>query len=190
MYKAVIFDFFDVLHGDPFKRWLKANNLERSGEFERSSQLVDLGHITEDEFHERLSRLSGTSLAGVKEIFDDRSVIDRDMLRLVKRLRRQYKTGLLSNASGEYLRPLLAHHELVELFDEIVVSSEVGFIKPGPEIFRHILRKLDVKPQEAVFVDDNPYNVEAAAALGLRGVVFTHHDALLEELLTLKVATK
>lgn len=190
MYKAVIFDFFDVIHGDPFKRWLKTNGLERSGDFEKSSQLVDLGHITEDEFHERLSRLSGRSLSGVKEVFDDRSVIDKDMVQLVKKLRIHYKTGLLSNASSEYLRPLLEHHDLVELFDEIVVSSEIGHIKPRPEIFYHILEKLAVRPEEALFIDDNPQNVAAAAALGLQGVVFTHYQTLLKELLTLNIVTK
>jgi epoxide hydrolase-like predicted phosphatase len=190
MYKAVIFDFFDVIHGDPFKRWLKTNGLERSGDFEASSQLVDLGHISEDEFHERLSRLSGTSLAGVKEIFDDRSVIDKDMVRLVKELRGHYKIGLLSNASSEYLRALLAHHELAELFDEIAVSSEVGFIKPGPEIFQHILQKLAVKPEETLFIDDNPHNAEAAAALGFGAITFTDYRSLRKELLTLNIVTK
>ena len=53
-----------------------------------------------------------------------------------------------------------------------MVSAEEGAAKPDPAIYRIALRRLGVKPREAVFVDDVAANVEAACALGMHGVQF------------------
>ncbi len=182
MYKAIIFDFFDVIHSDPYYRWLKKHGLERSGEFEESSQMLDRGQINDMEFYQRLGDLSGHSSESVKAVFDDTQLIDQDIVTLLKELRDQYKLGLLSNASGQYLRPILKEHGLIDLFDEVVVSAEVGIIKPDPAIFKHILDKLDVQASEAIFTDDNPHNVAAAESVGIHSIVFTSEKALRQEL--------
>lgn len=184
MYKAIIFDFFDVIHSDPFLRWLKKYGYERRGEFEESSRMLDVGNISDREFYERLGELSGQKPENVKKVFDDTGRIDKDLVKLIERLRGHYKLGLLSNATGKYLRPILESHGLTSLFDEIAISAEVGSIKPHPEIFDHILEKLDVKADEAIFIDDNPDNVAAASSMGIGGIVYTDEDALRKELAT------
>ena len=83
---------------------------------------------------------------------------------LLGHLRGRARLGLLSNAGPE-LRELVA--PLAGLFDHIVISAEVGFRKPEPEIYRLALEQLGVEPAEAVFVDDRARNVEAARVLGL-----------------------
>lgn len=64
-----------------------------------------------------------------------------------------------------------------ELFDVVVISTEVGMRKPEPEIFRHTARLLDRRPEECVFVDDLGRNVRAASALGMATV---HHRTAAE----------
>jgi putative hydrolase of the HAD superfamily len=182
MYKAIIFDFFDVIHSDPFQRWLKKHDYERSGEFAKSAQQVDFGRISYDEHYQRLSELSGQSAQSIKEVFDDTQLIDQDMVELIRSLHGQYKIGLLSNAGGQYLRPILEEHGLMELFDEIAISAEIGVVKPDPAIFKHALKQLGVKAEEAIFTDDNPGNVAAAEAVGIRSIVFTSEKALRREL--------
>lgn len=77
-------------------------------------------------------------------------------------------TGLLSNSWGnDYPRELWG-----ELFDAVVISSEVGLRKPDERIFRHAAAALGLDPAECVFVDDIEHNIRAAEAVGMVGV---HH---------------
>jgi putative hydrolase of the HAD superfamily len=92
------------------------------------------------------------------------------VLAVVEGLRGVARVGLLSNA-GPGLRGLIA--PLAGSFDDIVISAEVGWRKPEPEIFELALRRLDSRPGETLFVDDFPHNVEAARELGIRGHRFT-----------------
>ncbi|HEY0093955.1 MAG TPA: HAD family phosphatase [Archangium sp.] len=83
------------------------------------------------------------------------------------------KLVLLSNTNVlhvEYLRPRLP---LLERFDHLVLSCEVGHVKPEPAIYQEALKHAGCAPHEAVFFDDLPEYVEAANALGIRGHLFT-----------------
>ncbi len=80
-------------------------------------------------------------------------------------------TGLLSNSWGTegYPREKIAAH-----FDTVVISGEVGLRKPDPRIFRLAADRLGLPVEACVFVDDLDLNVEAAEAIGMKGVV--HRD--------------
>lgn len=78
------------------------------------------------------------------------------------------RTGLLSNSWGTDGYPLDALHEV---FDDLVISGEVGLRKPDPAIYRLAAERLDVAPEACAFVDDFPGNVAAAEALGMHGVL-------------------
>jgi putative hydrolase of the HAD superfamily len=182
MVQAIVFDFFDVIHSDPFNRWLKKYGYKREGKLEESSRLADIGHISEEEFYKRLSLHSGQSLESVKAVFGNVNLVDKELVKFIAGLHRNYKIGLLSNSTSEYLRPILEIHNLMPLFDEIVISAEIGLLKPDAKIFNHILRKLQVKPQNAIFIDDNPRNVDAARAMGMPAVIYTDMDTLRHQL--------
>ncbi len=93
-------------------------------------------------------------------------------------------TCLLSNSWGNsYPRELFD-----ELFDAVVISSEVRLRKPDPAIFHHALDLIGLPPEECAFVDDIEYNVRAAEELGITGVHYRDVEttlARLEELLGL-----
>ncbi len=182
MYKAVIFDFFDVIHRGPFQHWLKQHGLGRSGDMHRNSELLDVGDISDEEFYRRLGELSGQPHEQVAAVFNDTSFIDQDMIALIKQIKQQHKTGLLSNSSIEYLWSIIDRHDLEALFDVITVSAEVGLIKPDPRIFEHILGRLDVKAEEAIFIDDNSANTTAAGKLGIRSITYVGIEPLRKEL--------
>ena len=90
---------------------------------------------------------------------------------VVRALRPRYKLSVLSNADGT-LRDRLEREGLHRLFDDIVVSAEVGMAKPEPEMFHLALERLGLAPANCVFVDDWDLNVDAARAIGMVGV---HH---------------
>jgi putative hydrolase of the HAD superfamily len=65
-----------------------------------------------------------------------------------------------------------------ELFDCVIDSSEVGLRKPNPAIFHLALERVGgIAPARAIFIDDFAGNVDAAAALGIRGVLVGHDPA-------------
>lgn len=95
---------------------------------------------------------------------------DGELVGLIRELRAAgIRIGLLSNHSRE-LRQRLG--DLEPLWDAVVISGEVGVLKPDPTIYRLALERLDVAPEQALFVDDWRPNVEGARQLGMSGVRF------------------
>ncbi|MBR0552293.1 HAD family hydrolase [Stakelama marina] len=89
----------------------------------------------------------------------------------------------LTNFSGEFFPAF--REEWTELFDrfrDIVVSGDEKLVKPDPAIYALALDRFGLTPQEALFVDDNPANVKAAADAGIHAVHFTDADAFRREL--------
>lgn len=106
--------------------------------------------------------------------------LEEDMLAGLGRARAAgVATALLSNSWGTGLYP---RERLDGLFDVVVISGEVGLRKPEIGIFRLTLDRLGIEPARALFVDDHPGHLEAAAQVGLRGVLHRSPDATLAEL--------
>jgi putative hydrolase of the HAD superfamily len=82
-----------------------------------------------------------------------------------------FRLYLLSNTSVAFHRfkkdiPGIQH------FDDILISADVGLVKPDPAIFRLACERFGIRPDESVFIDDTPINVEAAHHIGMRAIVF------------------
>lgn len=86
------------------------------------------------------------------------------------------KTAILSNGVPEVMDRVRAERPLMELFDAVVVSYELGHAKPDREIYETTLSRLGVAPEDALFVDDRLENIQAADGLGLRTFHFTGDD--------------
>jgi FMN phosphatase YigB (HAD superfamily) len=56
------------------------------------------------------------------------------------------------------------------IFDEYVLSFEVGFMKPHPQIYKEALERAGFRAKECVFIDDREENIEGAAKLGINGI--------------------
>ena len=73
-----------------------------------------------------------------------------------------------------------------ELFDVVVDSSEVGMRKPNPAIYHHALEALGgIPPDEAVFLDDSPGNVEGARRAGLHAILVETPEQAIKDLTAL-----
>jgi len=82
------------------------------------------------------------------------------------------KTAILSNMPRDlalYLRP---NASWLKQFDHATFSAEIGLVKPAPGIYLECLKGLDVRAEEALFLDDNAANVEGARALGIHALRF------------------
>ena len=98
---------------------------------------------------------------------------------LLERLHAQ-KTPLyaLTNWSAELFPIGRRRFGFLDRFRGIVVSGEEGVIKPDSEIFAILCQRHDLSPAECLFIDDNPANVAAAAALGFSAHRFTDAASL------------
>lgn len=204
MLRGLIVDWGGVLTtslGDTFQRWAAEDGIDYP--HYRSVMAELLGPVAgleaginpihalergemevadfEVELAARLRRVDGGVVVadGLISRMFDRFSHAPDMNGLVRRARqRGIKTALLSNSWGNaYPRAGWS-----EMFDEVVISGEVGMRKPEPEIYLHASRLLALAPETCVFVDDLPINVRAAVELGMVGVHHTDYERTRAEL--------
>jgi HAD superfamily hydrolase (TIGR01509 family) len=185
-------------------RWDVARELDRAHGLPRSSVFETLyrsdawhgvergaGDLTEwaAGAHRELERRAGHPLPRLHDEWRGAQTAIAANFALVRRLRRSHKVSVLSNADMS-LRDRFARDGIDVLFDDIVISAEVGMAKPDPAIFRLAAERLGLTPAECVFVDDWDRNVEAACAVGMRGVVHRADkgDDLRAQLLVLGIA--
>jgi putative hydrolase of the HAD superfamily len=129
----------------------------------------------EDGYAERL-REDGVAAAegpGLLARLQARMRPDLDTLALVARTRAAgHRVGLLSNSLGD---DCYAGYDLPALFDAVTISAEIGVRKPSRRAYAVACERLGVRPEDTVMVDDLRQNLDAAARLGIAGVL--HRDA-------------
>ena len=102
---------------------------------------------------------------------------------LMKRLKKAgYPVYGLSNWSAETFPLVREKYDFFNLLDDIILSGEVGAIKPEPEFFEIALRKIGLPAQQCLFIDDAPANIEQAQKMGFSTVLFTSPEQLEREL--------
>ncbi|MEZ4642964.1 MAG: HAD family hydrolase [Chloroflexota bacterium] len=104
-------------------------------------------------------------------------VLYPDTLTTLTTLReRGYKLGLITNSMMPmWMRDIeLAAYQLLDFFDARVTSGDVGYMKPHPAIYHHVLEQLGIVPEQAVFVGDRPENdIAGANAVGMVSVMMS-----------------
>jgi len=126
MYKAIIFDFFDVMRTDAYKAWLDLHGLKREGIFKDIVEEMDHGHIKLEQFLQRLSDITGQTPEEIFNEMEEGATLDHEVLKIAEKLRVNYKIALLSNAPSDFLRSLLREHNLEKYFDEIVIQAKLA----------------------------------------------------------------
>lgn len=82
------------------------------------------------------------------------------------------KLTVASSAKREELRALLDLANVSDLLESTTSSSDAERSKPDPDIVRAALASLDIEASRAIMIGDTPYDVEAAARLGVRCIAF------------------
>ena len=143
-----------------------------------------MGEITSAEhWASVLKRLKrpASELSVIRDEFFAGDIIDRTLVEYIRSLRGKYKTGLISNAWSD-LRDFVVREKFDDAFDNMVISAEVGTMKPEPRIFQIALEQFGVKPKEAIFVDDFYINIEGCEKVGIKGIHFQDAESTLKQL--------
>ena len=191
--KAVFFDLGGVIVRTEFQapRQLLADRLGMEYEdlnkivFDSESGLkASMGEISsEDHWASVIKRLKRptSELVAIRDEFFAGDIVDRTLVEYIRSLRGNYKTGLISNAWGD-LRDFIAREKFDDAFDKMIISAEVGAMKPEAKIFQIALEQFGVSPNEAVFVDDFLINIEGCEKVGMKGIHFKDPESALKQL--------
>jgi len=185
--KNIVFDLGGVIitldRGEAVKRFCNAG-LEDAEEllsaYHQKGIFLDLeeGKLSQDEFYEAVRKQAGRFVS--KETIDAgwmgfmKEVPGYKMVMLEELRRKGYRLYLLSNtnpvimdwASTTAFSP--QGKSIYEYFDKLYLSYQIGYTKPGPEIFQFMFDDSGMIPSESLFIDDGKANVEMGEQLGMK----------------------
>ncbi len=184
--RAVIFDFGGVLcpmpqpaEFEPLRQMTGLDEAVFQDCFWRERLDYDRGTTDGAGYWRTFARLAGISISEEqipRMIALDLAMwqkLDPTVMGWIRRLSQAgIKTGILSNMGNDLAAYLRKNAEWLKQFDDVVFSGELQLVKPEAGIYRASLSGLGVQPEEALFLDDNPANVEAAQALRIQAVRF------------------
>lgn len=127
------------------------------------------------DFYSRWVEMLGGPIQGTVDIF--KKLKENESL----------KFYALTNWSAETFPIALDRFDFLQWFDGRVVSGEEKMRKPFPEFYQLLLNRYQVKPGEALFIDDNLRNVKAAEVIGIKSIQFHSAEALTIKLEELKL---
>ncbi|MGD8374011.1 MAG: HAD-IA family hydrolase [Candidatus Woesebacteria bacterium] len=173
--KAIFFDFFGVISLARHQLFFETtipNYHKRRLELEDLGRQHDLGLITTDQYLYELSMATGMSAKQCLDQMRSQRVTNEPLLNYIKdQLKPNYKIGMISNAGGDVKEYI--DKKYWSIFDTVVISCEVGVIKPDPLIFEIACQRLNVTPSQAVLVDDTQDNCDGAKSAGMVPILYT-----------------
>ncbi len=199
--KVLIFDFGNVLIRLNFERSFVA--FENILNVDWSDRIVppsiqeaiaafDKGALTPNEFINRF-RSFNPDASDIQIIDAWNSLLENipsQRLTFLENLKSQYKLVLLSNINDIHLHKIHDHlendHGIIDFekrfFDHAFYSYHIGMRKPDNNIYLHVLKELQCTPQEILFIDDLPKNIETARNHNWNGVVHNPEKDIENEL--------
>jgi putative hydrolase of the HAD superfamily len=193
MIKAFLFDWGGVmsLGGKPDEMVIRlSSNLDIS--YEESNNLLKVvwkdyvrGKITEDELWHSVERLYGKPIPQTERdiwnVWQNTSTSPK-MYRLVEELKKSgYRVGLVSNTIPKTANDILSHGGY-DIFDFKILSYEVGFAKPDPEIYQLAMDKLsNILPEEMIFIDDQKKCLSLPEELGMFTILARSPDQVIKD---------
>lgn len=175
---VILFDFFGVLSTPVYKVIIeKYIPADEHATWMKKLDVIDIGDMSEAELVSEIATHAGVT---PEQIWADVAVTPRVNTVLFdyieQELKGKYKIGILTNIPRSLLLRIIP--EKMELFDVVLISSELRLIKPSREIFEVAVVRSGCLPQEIVFVDDRLENIEMARVVGLQGIVYTDVESL------------
>ena len=181
MIKAVVFDCFGVIYGASCNILTAMAPIASVQGVKDAHNAKDYGYISYDEFLDEVADLIGISTDEVRDIIYKKQILNQELIEYIKELKSEYKIGLLSNVDEMTIERLFGD-STVDLFDEMVLSSSVGLIKPQPEIYQLMCDKLGLKPEECIMIDDLKTNCEGAKSVGMLAICHESNQATKQQI--------
>lgn len=196
-YKAVGFDNTGVIVGISASKFhqIVCNILSVSVEnfnnvYADYSSAFNEGKTTREEFWKSILKdLNRESFyEEIVKVLDKPREINKEVVTVIKELKvKGFKLGILSNETLEGGRMIREVEKMNELFDLIVISAETGLAKPSRDAFNDFMKKLDVLPEELIYIDDAKRNITTARELGITAILCVEPNDVRKQLEELEV---
>src|SRR3989344_6817955 len=146
---------------------------------------LNLGKITESEitqiYHQTLGINIETLNRLMQEIKESLLPVDNNFI-LLTNLYSQYTLYALTDNVREIMSYLKKKYDFCSKFKGIIVSAEVGYLKPDPAIYQELINQYEIDPAESVFIDDHLPNVQGAKSLNMHAIQFANVEQCIHEL--------
>ncbi len=196
--KAIVFDYGGVIANDLDEVLIQdiANKFQLTYKdtLDIINKLVkpyQRGEISDEEFWEQFSNKSNKKLLeGYESLWTDKyvkEITDSRIITLTEKLKNAgYIVALLSNTIPPHAR-FNQKDGFFYLFDPVILSFKVGARKPEEKIYHNMLEKLNLSPDECIFIDDKKEYADAASKVGMHGLKFNSYEKLISDLNSLGV---
>ena len=147
------------------------------------------GDISKENTLDMISKIARCTPKNLKDIFNktakDNAAENKELINHMRKLK-GYKLGIISS-QWPLTSDIFLPKRYYKIFDGLVISCFDKIKKPDPQAFTLELKRLNVKAEQAIFVDDKEKNLIAARALGMKTIHFTGNNAFFIELKKLGV---
>jgi putative hydrolase of the HAD superfamily len=188
--RAIIFDFGGVfmktIDYRPRLAWderlgLAHGSVEKIVHGSASWRAAQIGQMTVEAYWADVGLqlgLDSNALETLKHDYFSGDFLDDTLVDYARSLReRGHAVALLSNDSPT-LADKMAILGIADLFDPLIISANIGVMKPDPQAYEAVLEHLKCPPDHAIFIDDMPANIEGARIVGIHTIHYTTTPAL------------
>ena len=199
MIETLLFDLGNVLIGLDFDRAYRAaaelgpysaDEIRERLRQTRLAEPYEHGQMSSQEFHTRCVELLGLDLE-----FDQFAELWGDMFakeplldgQLLESLASHYRMVIVSNTNELHMRYIQREYDVLDHFNEFVLSHEVGAMKPAREFYESALETAKTPAAQCVFIDDRAENIAGAEAMGIPSILFGGQAQLVDRLAALGV---
>jgi putative hydrolase of the HAD superfamily len=150
-------------------------------------QDLDKGIIKREQAIEAICRKSSLKRHEIIEIFNLRHEILLPVHSNIKLLPELKELGFrlyfLSNFPADLWDEVKGVYDFFKYFDGGIISADAKLLKPDPEIYKFLLDKFSIRPEECLYIDDIEVNVRSAESLGMKGIATGRSHDIREEVL-------
>lgn len=198
MIKAIIFDLGEVIFlsdGGGFEsreKLAKIFNIDvkklHEFWFEHKEDLL-CNREGEDVFIEQIKQLANNTYAkeDIQKSIKELNIIDPEMVKVLEHLKQKYVVAALTNEVKEWNEYRIKKFRLNHYFSFILASCDLGITKPTSKIYTMLLEKLNMNPEEVIFIDNREENLKPAEVLGIKTIHFKNKEELIKQLSKYKI---
>lgn len=155
-------------------------------EYHKLMPLIQRGKIMMDEFWKAYAQKLNSDPILIEVVwnqtFEKNIEINKNVESIIKKLKKLgYKVAVCTNTIKAFSDIHIKNNDYA-IFDFVIISCEIGMRKPDREIYEFVLKKLNVEPEECVFIDNELENVEGAKKAGMKTILFENANQLKDNL--------
>ena len=194
MIEVIVFDLGGVIVNVNFKSPLGmlfdnsgtvSNKTKDKSNFSNLLRFYDMGKISVADFHEKINDHLDIELSFDEFIRASNDAIeagDDGIESIVNSLSKKYKLAILSNTNPVHYEYIKEKYLIIELFDHILLSYEMGAVKPDAAAYEKLMDATSMLPSQHLFIDDRIENINAAKEIGMDGIHYISIENLRMEL--------